>query len=79
MSRRKLMGRCESCGQSVTTTQGHVGNWPRRLARQYPDFTMAVNALLDNIDSDNQDFAIPEFIDERVKMALEAREATHDV
>jgi len=60
---------CSECGQSVATIKGHSNNWVRSLARRHSDLAEAITALVPQLDSTNIPFAVPEFIDERIKMA----------
>ena len=55
--------------QRYDSIRGHPDNWPRRIARKYDELDYALNALMEHVDEGNQNFALIEFIRERVIMA----------
>ena len=50
-------------------TSGEANSWPRQYARKHRRLPDAVRALIDAMDEANQEYAIINFCEERIRMA----------
>lgn len=61
-----IRNRANHRNRPTTIEPGNPNNWPRRIARKHKDLGEAIDALLLLVDDRNMEFALTEFIRERI-------------